>query len=73
MARAMLVLQVARREFQKRLPVVPLFHRALRIHHRRNLRGLAFDPIARPSFADIFVHGGGAPGKREKGASGAAK
>jgi len=67
MARSMLVLQVARREFQKRLPVVPLFHRALRIHHRRDLRGLGFDAVARPSFADIFLRGGGKNGGKRPG------
>jgi len=58
MSHAKLVAATARSEFQRRLPIVPLFHRALRIHHRRNLRGLAFDPTARASFADLFVHGG---------------
>jgi len=73
LARAVLVLRVARAEFQKRLPVVPLFHRALRIYHRRDLRGLGFDSIARPTFADIFLRGAGGTGIRKKGSSGGTK
>jgi MarR-like DNA-binding transcriptional regulator SgrR of sgrS sRNA len=70
MVRARLVAATARREFQRRLPIVPLFHRALRIHHRRDVRGLSFDAMARPSFADIFVHGHAGLGKGERPRSG---
>jgi MarR-like DNA-binding transcriptional regulator SgrR of sgrS sRNA len=43
--------------FEQRLPILPLFHRAVRVHHRRNLRGIGFDRLSRIGFADIFEHG----------------
>lgn len=55
----------ARAEFATRLPVVPLLHRAVRVHHRSDVRGVAFDASARVSFADLFVFG--APSRNRKG------
>lgn len=43
--------------FAKRLPIVSLFHRAVRMHHRTNIRGVGFDALTMPSFADMFVYG----------------
>jgi len=43
--------------FAKRLPIVPLFHRAVRMHHRTNLRGVGFDSLTLPSFADMYLYG----------------
>jgi hypothetical protein len=34
---------------------VPLYHRAVRIHHRADLRGAWFDSSARLGVADLFV------------------
>ncbi len=50
-------LAAARREFERRLPILPLFHRSVRVHHRRDVHGVAFDPITRLSFADLFLYG----------------
>jgi ABC-type transport system substrate-binding protein len=47
----------ARREFAARLPILPLMHRSVRLHHRADLRGLAFDASARLGFADVFFFG----------------
>ncbi len=44
-----------RAEFEDQLPVVPLFHRAIRAHHRKALGGVSFDVLGRLSLADLFV------------------
>jgi MarR-like DNA-binding transcriptional regulator SgrR of sgrS sRNA len=41
--------------FAARVPIVPLFHRALRAHHKRTLRGVAFDVLGRLGWADVYV------------------
>jgi peptide/nickel transport system substrate-binding protein len=48
-------LDTAQSAFADRLPVVPLYHRAVRAHHKRVLRHLAFDPLGRLSFADAWL------------------
>jgi MarR-like DNA-binding transcriptional regulator SgrR of sgrS sRNA len=48
--------EAAERAFDERLPVIPLFHRAVRVHHRSDLRGVALDDVARPGFADLFFY-----------------
>ena len=45
----------ARAAFATRLPILPLLHRAVRIHHRRDLRGSWFDGASRLGAADLFV------------------
>jgi ABC-type transport system substrate-binding protein len=55
----------ARAEFQSRLPVVPLLHRAVRIHHRGDVRGVGFDASSRVTFADLFFHGEPVRSKRK--------
>jgi ABC-type transport system substrate-binding protein len=47
----------AQAQFAKDLPIVPLYLRSLRVHHRGDLRGLAFDGIARLDLADLFQFG----------------
>ncbi len=47
----------ASRVFTNRLPIIPLFHRALRIHHRHNVRGIHFDDTSRLFFDDLFFFG----------------
>lgn len=47
----------ARAELARALPIVPLYHRAVRVHHRRDVRGLGFDGAARLGFADLFLFG----------------
>ncbi len=44
--------------FAARLPIVPLYHRAVRVHHKRSLRGLAGDPLGRLDFADAYFWNG---------------
>ena len=44
--------------FADRLPIVPLFHRAVRVHHRVDVRRLRFDAIGRLRYADMFLFGG---------------
>lgn len=41
--------------FDAALPVIPLFARGVRAHHRSALGGAAFDALGRLSFADVFV------------------
>lgn len=45
----------AAQEFSRRWPVVPLYHRAVRAHHRRSLAGVAFDAQGRVGWPDAFV------------------
>jgi len=47
----------AERVFERDLPMVPLFHRALRVHHRSDVRGIQFDDTSQISFADLFFFG----------------
>ncbi len=51
----------ARRAFARRLPLVPLFHRAVRAHFRRDVRGIGFRSSTRLGFADVFFHGRATP------------
>ncbi|WP_428267607.1 ABC transporter substrate-binding protein [Haliangium sp.] len=57
LARGPLDLAAAARAFAARLPIVPLAHRAVRVHHRSDLRGVALDDSARLPFADLFFFG----------------
>jgi ABC-type transport system substrate-binding protein len=47
----------AKQQFARALPLVPLYFRAVRVHHRSDLRGLAFDGMARLGLADLFEFG----------------
>jgi peptide/nickel transport system substrate-binding protein len=49
-----------RARFLERLPIIALFHRAIRVHHRADLRGVGFDPIGRLGHADLFLVAGAA-------------
>lgn len=44
-----------RETFAARFPIIPLYHRAVRVHHRADLRGAWFDSSARLGVADLFV------------------
>ncbi len=46
-------------QFKSSLPIVPLFHRAVRVHHRDNVHfgSKEFDSMARLAYADLYVHG----------------
>lgn len=43
--------------FARRLPIVPLFHRAVRVHHRSDVRGVSFDGSSRVRWDDLFLFG----------------
>jgi MarR-like DNA-binding transcriptional regulator SgrR of sgrS sRNA len=53
----------AHKEFAARLPIVPLMFRSVRMWHPTNLRGIAFDPMGRPCYADLFLYGAPTKGK----------
>jgi hypothetical protein len=57
LARGNLDRAAADRAFDSRLPIVPLFHRAIHVHHRANLRGVRFDEALTLAFWDLFFHG----------------
>ncbi len=50
-------LEQASLAFAKRVPLIPLFRRAVRVHYRDNIRGLLLDRGARVRYADLFVFG----------------
>lgn len=56
----------AKKEFASRLPILPLAHRAVRVHHRTDVRGVAFDAASRVGFADLFLWGKPAKTKKSK-------
>jgi peptide/nickel transport system substrate-binding protein len=47
----------AKAQFAKSLPILPLYFRAVRVHHRNDVRGLGFDGFARLDAADVFLFG----------------
>jgi ABC-type transport system substrate-binding protein len=47
----------AQTAFADRLPIVPLMFRTVRLWHRSDVRGVAFDASGRPSYADLFFFG----------------
>jgi hypothetical protein len=55
--------KTAAREFSQRMPIVPLMFRAVRLWHRTDLRGVAFDATGRPGYADLFLFGAPIPNK----------
>lgn len=63
LAKARLLPAGTRVWFEQRLPVLPLFHRSVRAHYRRNLRGLGFDATTRPGFAGMFEFGRPSPSR----------
>ncbi len=47
----------ASKAFAERVPIVPLMFRAVRLWHRTDVRGVAFDASGRPCYADLFFFG----------------
>ena len=47
----------AAKAFGDHLPIVPLMFRAVRLWHRTDVHGLAFDASGRPDLADLFLFG----------------
>jgi peptide/nickel transport system substrate-binding protein len=49
--------KTAAKEFAARLPIIPLFHRSIRVTHRTDLRNVAIDAAGRLGLADAFFFG----------------
>ncbi|MCW5802569.1 MAG: ABC transporter substrate-binding protein [Deltaproteobacteria bacterium] len=47
----------AKKLFEARLPIVPLMFRSIKLWHRTDIRGLAFDAAGVPCFAELFLFG----------------
>jgi ABC-type transport system substrate-binding protein len=47
----------AHKQFTAQLPIVPLMFRAVKLWHRSDVRGLAFDASGRPCFAEMHLFG----------------
>ena len=58
MASAPLAIDGALAAFAERLPILPLFHRSIRVHHRVDVRRVAFDATGRLLYPDMFLFGG---------------
>jgi len=58
MTTAPLAIDAALATFAERLPVLPLFHRSIRVHHRVDVRRVAFDATGRLLYPDMFLFGG---------------
>jgi peptide/nickel transport system substrate-binding protein len=69
LAKGPLDLAAAQAAFAGRLPIVPLFHRSIRVAHRTDVRNIAFDGAGRIALADAFFFG--RPERAKKGATGA--
>ncbi len=57
LAAGQLTMDLARKEFAARRPIVPLMFRGIRLWHRADLRGLRFDGTGRPCLEEVFVFG----------------
>jgi hypothetical protein len=57
LALAPLDLGEARVEFGKRLPIIPLFHRTIRVHHRADVYGVRFEGSGQLVWSDVFLFG----------------
>jgi peptide/nickel transport system substrate-binding protein len=44
--------------FDRRLPILPLMHRSIKVHHRIDVRRVEFDAVGRLLYADTFLFGG---------------
>ncbi len=51
----------AAKVFAERVPIVPLFFRSVRMWYRSDVRGVAFDALGRPCFADAYLFGAPVP------------
>ena len=45
------------RQFAAHLPLIPLFHRGLRVHYRSDLHAIEFDGDSRLRYEDLFIFG----------------
>ena len=57
LAAGQLTMEVARKQFAIRRPILPLMFRGVRLWHRADLRGLRFDGTGRPCLEEVFVFG----------------
>jgi len=58
LAAAPLDVDAALAAFGERLPVLPLFHRAIRVHHGVDVRQVGFDAAGRLLYASMYLFGG---------------
>jgi peptide/nickel transport system substrate-binding protein len=58
LAAAQLEIEPALAAFGQRLPIVPLFHRAIRVHHRADVRRIGFDATGLVRYASMYLFGG---------------
>lgn len=57
LAVAPLDLRQARAQFAARLPIIPLFHRTVRVHHRSDVHGIRFEGSGQLVWADVYRFG----------------
>jgi len=53
----------ASKEFAARMPIVPLMFRSVRMWHPTNLRGVMFDALGLPCYAELSLFGAPVPNK----------
>jgi len=58
LAAAQLEVDPALAAFGQRLPIVPLFHRAIRVHHRADVRRIGFDASGLLRYGSMYLFGG---------------
>ena len=58
LAAAQLEVDAALAAFGQRLPIVPLFHRAIRVHHRADVRRISFDATGVLRYGRMYLFGG---------------
>jgi ABC-type transport system substrate-binding protein len=58
LAAAQLEVDAALAAFARRLPIVPLFHRAIRVHHRADVRRIGFDATGVLRYGSMHLFGG---------------
>ena len=58
LASAQIEVAAALAAFGQRLPIVPLFHRAIRVHHRADVRRIGFDATGLLQYGSMYLFGG---------------
>jgi peptide/nickel transport system substrate-binding protein len=58
LAAAQIQVDPALAAFGQRLPILPLFHRSIRVHHRADVRRISFDATGVLRYGHVFLFGG---------------
>ncbi len=58
LALAQIEVDAALAAFGQRLPILPLFHRAIRVHHRADVRRISFDATGVLRYGNVYLFGG---------------